>query len=435
MHDLGIVNGFVYQNNEFIKTNVYINNGIITLITPTLFECKKLYDCKNNLVLPGVIDPHTHFELDLGGTTSLDGFCTGTKAAAYGGVTSIIDFLDPVDNEADLEKAFAKRKKQALKSNVNYKFHACLKNPKGHIKELIRTCTNLGLDTIKIFTTYSDSGRRTYEHEIKELLLLTKENNITLTVHVENDDLITLNDTYTYKDLLQSRPTISETSEALKLASFVEETHGRMYMVHLSSGDTLELLKEKYPHLINKDFIIESCPHYFIFDDSVLHKEEGYLYTMAPPLRSKDEKNKLRKLIDDVFVIGTDHCTFNILDKQQLTLKDTPLGIGGVEYSFQLMYSLFGDKIIDKMTKNVAIAHHLYPQKGIIKEGSDADMFVYKLQHTVLTENHSAQDHNIYKDLPVNGEVLSTIVAGNFVVEDRVFIKQHGILLNKKVNA
>lgn len=430
MYDLAVIKGKVYFDKRYHNTNLYIKNGKIALISPILQKAKETYDCQGDLVIPGIIDPHTHFQLNLGNITSRDDFFYGTKAAAYGGVTTIIDFLDPIEFPSELEQTFNKRVKQARKSVVDYKLHACLKNPKS-IEEITIKMKELGLNTVKIFTTYSDSNRRTYDTQIKELLLLSKENDFLVTAHIENDDLINLDEHLQYKDLLKSRPTESETTEALKLAKLVKETKGYLYMVHLSSGTTLEQLKQKYSDILNKHFFIESCPHYFTFTNNELEKKDGYLYTLAPPLRTIEEVQLLRDNINDVYTIGTDHCSFNAKDKKHLYLNSIPLGIGGVEYSFHIMYQLFGDKIIEKMTENVARAHKLYPQKGILAEGSDADMFVYHLTPTTINKTHGFADYNIYKGFEVKGEIKTTISNGKFIVKNGKFSNKKGHLLNK----
>jgi|LGVF01.2.fsa_nt_gb dihydropyrimidinase len=431
MYDLAITNGSVYFDQKYHRTNVYIKDGVIVNISPLLLKSSEVYDCKGDLVLPGIIDPHTHFQLHLGRISSRDDFLYGTKAAAYGGVTSIIDFIDPVDNAKSLEESFIKRCRQAKRSVVDFKLHACLKNPKDNIDEITDKMIDLGLDTVKIFTTYSDSLRRTYDKEIIELLRLSKEKDYMVTAHIENDDMISQNYKMKYQELPESRPTISETSEALKMAKYAKETNGNLYMVHLSSGETLKRLKDQYSDILNKNFIIESCPHYFVFDKEIIKTKEGYLYTMAPPLRSKGEVKLLTMLIDDVYTIGTDHCSFNKKDKKEEYLKDMPLGIGGIEHSFNVMYQIFGDKIIDKMTKNVAIAHRLFPQKGIIAEQSDADLFIYHLENTKITKNHGFTDYSVYKNFPVKGEIISTISRGKFIVKRGIFINRKGQLLNK----
>ena len=433
MYDLGIINGHVYRNHQYQNINIYIKDGIIQQLSNELLKAKDIYDVEGLNIYPGIIDPHTHFELDLGHIKSKDNFKEGSKAAIFGGVTTIIDFLAPVDNKDDLISEMHSRTNQAKDSFIDYKFHACFKNPKGNVLELVETLPFLGLDTVKIFTTYSDSNRRTYYNEIKELLELTKTHDFLVTAHIENDEMIDLNSDFTYKDLPISRPTLSETSEALELAELVKETNGYLYMVHCSSGETLKKLKEEYHDILNSHFFIESCPHYFTFSNDVFNQTKGYLYTMAPPLRSSKEVTLLNNYIDDVYTIGTDHCTFDEAQKKKKRLKETPLGVGGVEYSFDVMFARFGEKVIDKMTLNVAKAHKLYPQKGIIEVGSDADLFVYQLKDRILTENHSATDHFIYKDLPVKGHVKSTISRGQFLLKDRQLIKQQGHLLNKVV--
>lgn len=430
MYDLAVVKGKVYFDKKYHNTNLYIKNGKIVLISPILQKAKETYDCQGDLVIPGIIDPHTHFQLNLGNMSSRDDFFYGTKAAAFGGVTTIIDFIDPIEYSDELETAFHKRVKQAKKSVVDYKLHACVKNPKD-IKAITSKMKELGLNTVKLFTTYSDSNRRTYDEQIRELLLLSRTNDFLVTAHIENDNLINLDKDFTYKDLLKSRPTESETTEALKLAELVRETKGYLYMVHLSSGITLTKLQQKYPDILNTHFFIESCPHYFTFTSNELEKKEGYLYTLAPPLRTAPEVQTLRENIDDVFTIGTDHCSFNMKDKKHLYLEDMPLGIGGIEYSFHIMYQLFGDRIIDKMTKNVAQVHKLYPQKGIISEGSDADLFIYHLEPTTINKTHGFADYNLYKGMEVKGEIKTTISNGQFIVKNGKFFNKKGKLLNK----
>jgi len=430
MYDLALVNGDVYFDNSFHKCNIYIKDGLIKRITPLHLKAEEEYDCLDSLVLPGIIDPHVHFQLDLGNISSRDDFQYGSRAAAFGGVTTIIDFISPASNKEELEENFYKRLEEASNSSIDYKLHACLKNPKGNVDEITSRMKELGMNTVKIFTTYSESNRQTFDAEIRELLIQSKEKDFLVTAHIEEDSLINNMFTFKYYDLPKSRPSKSETIGALKMAKLVEETGGNLYMVHLSSGQTLKKLKARYPDIINKNFIIESCPHYFVFSDNVLRQKDGYLYTCAPPLRPKSEVKLLRSLVNDVAVIGTDHCSFNSKDKNKKYLKDTPLGLGGIEHSFNVMYSLFGERIINKMTLNPAKIHKLYPQKGVIAEGSDADIFIYKLKEQKITKDHGFTDYDIYRGLKVKGEVVSTILRGKFIVRNGLFKNNKGQNLN-----
>ncbi len=431
MYDLAIMDGSVYIDGKFIKTNVYTKDGLISSITDEHLDASEYYIAKDRLVIPGIIDPHVHFNLDLGKIKSADDFYSGSVTAAYGGVTTFIDFLEPVSNKRDLIKAFKKRQVEANNSVLDYKFHATLKNPKGNLDDITDEMKKSGISSVKLFTTYSDSNRRTYDEEIKRLLELSVEKDFLILAHIENDELINLDPSFKVRDLLTSRSTKSETTEALKLAGFAKETGGKLYMVHLSSGLTLEKLIKEYKDILGINFFIESCPHYFNLSADLLNQDNGYLYTLAPPLRTREEVKLLNKLIDNVNTIGTDHCPFYMEEKNKEFLKDLPLGIGSIEHSFNIMYSLFQEKIIDKMTINVAKIHNLYPKKGVIQVGSDADMFIYdNTVESKITENHSSCDYSVYTDKLVLGKVESTISRGKFIVKKSKLIGGQGEFLN-----
>jgi len=431
MFDLAVMDGLVYLDGKFVKTNVYTKDGIITKISKDHFDAKEYFIAKEKLVIPGLIDPHVHFNLDLGFIKSADNFYSGSVTAAYGGVTTFIDFLEPVSNKKDLIKAFNNRLEEAKDSVIDYKFHATVKNPKGKLEEITDEMKKLKISSVKLFTTYSNSNRRTYDPEIKQLLKLSKEKDFIILAHIENDEMINLDPSLEYSDLLASRRTESETTEALKLASFTKEIGGRLYMVHLSSGLTIKRLKEEYGDILNEKFFIESCPHYFTLSADLFKQSDGYLYTLAPPLRSKEEVELLKENVDSVYTIGTDHCPFLKAEKTHDLLKDLPLGIGSIEHSFNVMYSLFQEKIIDKMTKNVAKVHNLYPKKGVIRVGSDADMFIYNLNTPgKITENHSRCDYSVYEGKEVLGKVETTISRGKFIVKDGKFLGGKGKFLN-----
>lgn len=418
MYDLGIENGKVYVDGIWKRVHLYIDAEKIVSISDDIQPARRKVDASGREVLPGLIDPHVHFELDLGTITSCDDFLTGSTAAAYGGMTTIIDFLDPVDHVGALEAAFDKRLKQAEKSIIDYAFHATIKNPKGDLEAFVLKMKDLGMHTLKLFTTYSDSGRRTDDDAIIELLKLSKKHDILIFAHIENDDMIVLNPSFTPQDLPISRPSISETTEALKLAEYTEQTGGAMYMVHLSSGETLESLVASYPDLINNGFYIESCPQYFTFDNNVLNQEDGYLYTFAPPLRSQHERSKLFRYKQHVYTIGTDHCAFMRQDKNKTLLQETPLGIPGVEHAFHVMRHHMGEEVIPRMTNRVADLNRL-TGKGRIQVGYDADLMIYEPDSDATCQGgHGTCDYNLYEGHPAPGRVVSTIVRGHFVLDE-----------------
>lgn len=420
MFDLALLNGSVYYEGRWQKKNIYISGKHIAMISDTKEAASELLDVSNRLVMPSLIDPHVHFNLDLGQIRSRDDFLAGSIQAAYGGITHIIDFLDPVDHVDDLEAAYKRRLQEAKDACVDYSFHATIKDPKGDLEAFVIKMKSLGLRSLKLFTTYSESGRRTDDEHIIELLKLSEKYQFLLLAHVENDDLIDLDKNFSYRDLSRSRPSLAETKEALKLASYVRQYGGYLYMVHTSSGYTLRRLKEAYSDILNRRFFIESCPQYFVLNETLLNREDGYLYTLAPPLRSIEESSLLKTLIDDVYSIGTDHCAFFKDDKSQYYLKDIPLGIGGIEFSFDLMYHMFGDKIIDKMSKNIARLFG-FDDLGEIKEGKRANLFVYELMINDIDEFHGFTDYSPYWKMPRKGRVIHTLKNGQFLVKNLQF--------------
>ncbi len=433
MYEKAIIYGSVYIDGEFVSKHIYIQEGKIAKISEKLYEAEEVIDAQNLEVLPGIIDPHVHFELNLGHVISVDDFYTGSVAAVYGGVTTIIDFLDPVDHQSEIENAYEKRLDLAKKSVCDYSFHATIKKPRGNLKEFVQKIKQLGMPTLKFFTTYSDSGRRTYDEQIIELMKLSESENITLLGHIESDELIRLDDSFLARDLPLSRPAISETIEALKLAEFLRSYGGKLYMVHLSSGRTLEALTGTYKALLNKSLFIESCPQYFSFTKDILNEDNGYLYTFAPPLRSASEQALLFKYSKYIDTIGTDHCAFNREHKHKKLLKDIPLGIGGVEHSFNIMRHHLGDDVIDKMTKRVAEIHGIR-NKGELKEGYDADLFLYEpMKAYKISDNHAQSDYSVYEQHPIDGKVVSTMIRGEFVMRDRKFLGGKGQWLRRRL--
>ena len=426
MNDLLIKNGLVFLKGKWVKTNLAVFGEKISYIGNEEVEAKEVLDAEGLKILPGLIDPHVHFELNCGRTTSCDDFYTGSVCAAYGGVTTIVDFLDPTRNAEELEKSYYERIALAKKSLVDYHMHACIREPNGDLEEYVKMVVKLGMRTIKLFTTYSDTHRRTYDKDIKELLRLSKKYNVLITAHIENDNLIDLRDEYTYKDLPLSRPSLAETSEALKLAKMVKETGGNFYMVHCSSGETLKALKEQFGDILGKNFFVESCPQYFVFNNSVLEEENGKLFTFAPPLRNERERQLLTAYYKDVNAIGTDHCAFMSKEKDYPTLKGFPLGVGGVEHSFSIMYKRFGDEIIDKMSKNTGILQN-FPSKGELEVGKDADISIFEeIPDFFEKENHGTCDYSIYDGVLGAGEFKHVLVRGQFVLKDRKIVPHVG---------
>ncbi len=430
MLDILFVNGRVYINGRFLRVNVGVTGEKISYIGKEKPKAKKIINVQNNRMIPGLIDPHVHFELFCGTITSRDDFYYGSKTASYGGVTTFVDFLDPSRNAKELEETFNQRLALAKKSNVDYHFHACIKEPNGDLEAYVLKMKELGMNTIKLFTTYSETHRRTYDEDIIKLLKLSRKYNFIVCAHIENDEMIKHDPKLTYRDLPVARSSEAETSEALKLCEFAAKTKGHLYMVHCSSGRTLELIVKNYEQYLGKNIFIESCPQYFVFNNEVLKQKNGYLYTFAPPLRSEEERKLMFKYFDYISCIGTDHCSFTIADKKShQLLKGMPLGIGGIETSFLIMYEFFGNKVIDKMCKNVANIQRFKGKNGI-KVGNYADFAFMSDTSKIIGRPHGKADYSVYQRLLVKHSIISTMSRGKFVMRNKKFYPNRGHLVN-----
>ena len=426
-----IKNGLVYINHKWQSVNILIDGESFAYIGNEDKEADEVIDATGYKIIPGLIDPHVHFELYCGTVTSVDDFEAGSRSAAYGGVTTVVDFLDPSRNADELEEMFNARKKQAIDTHVDYHFHACIREPDGDLEEYVLKMKELGINTIKLFTTYSETHRRTYDEDIIKLLKLTKKYNFLVTAHIENDELVTLKPEYACTYIAEARPSECEYTEALKLAGYARQTRGYLYMVHCSSGKTLQDLIDNYGNVLGEHFFVESCPQYFAFNKEVLDTEKGYLYTFAPPLRSQEEQELLIKSINYINTIGTDHCSFMSEDKKNHpSLVGHPLGIGGIESSFLIMHKLFGDRIIDKMSKNIAKLNG-FSKKGSIEVGKDADLvFIKEVEEYPIGKPHGKCDYSVYEGIIVNEKIIHTMLRGEFILKDEKFLGGQGKLIN-----
>lgn len=397
----------VYQEGAFIKRNIYIDDRRISDICSEQKEAKVAYDYTGLQIIPGLIDPHVHFHLDIGKYYSADDFESGGIAAAKGGVTTVLDFTRPIAHASELEAAFESRILEAQKCPIDYGFHLTLGDFEGDVEVLVSHAKALGMGSVKVFTTYSASKRKISDIVLDKLLDLK----VITMVHAEEDALVreTWTDIATYED---SRPVASELAAIEKLLKKMRK--GKLYVVHVSSGSGVSILAN------HKNVTIESCPHYFVFDKGVYRTPEGAYYLMAPPLRSIEERQKLLSNYEYIHTIGTDHCPFKRSEKQgseQPTF--IPKGIGGIEYSFLLMHGLFGPSVIDKMSLVPAQIFGL-EGKGALKIGNDADLFVFdpEAETFVDSQAHDFDRYSPYDGMHLKGHVVATMSRGAFVWND-----------------
>ncbi|MHA1419053.1 MAG: dihydroorotase [Candidatus Heimdallarchaeaceae archaeon] len=438
MYDIGLLNGEVYRSGLFTYLDVFIKGqSIAEIVSPEQKRpCIKTVDCTGKLIMPGFIDPHVHINLDLGEFKTSDDYESASKAAAFGGITTFIDFLEPINTVEEFDEKLQKKHKEAELSYIDYSFHTTVGNFTSDVKTLASKSLESGIPSIKLFTTYSESNRKCSYEKIREFIKNSGLTGSLILIHAENDEIILNSNvedtTAVYED---SRPKEAEIEEIEKLAQMVAELKGRIYIVHVNCGSSLNLLKEKYSKLLQHSIFIESCPQYFYLTKEVYTTENGNLFLLAPPLRSIDEQEKLKKNIGIINTIGTDHAPFTKEEKMRYAKpSQVPKGLGSLEYSFSLMYNLFGESIIPKYTINPAVIHSLFPRKGIIQEGSDADLVIFDPEKELIIDSgHSKSDYSPYEGSKIIGAVDSTILRGEFLVESGKFVAtKRGIFIKRK---
>ena len=413
MYEIGIENGLVYLDGSFKKVNVYACDGKIKTLSEEKEECKKRIDATGKRVLPGFIDPHVHFALGVGENISKDDFYSGSMEAVFGGVTTYIDFLDPVKQASQITFEFEKRKKLAEKSLVDYAFHTTIANPTDTPEKIFAAGLEHGINSVKLFTTYADTDRRTYDDYILKLLKASKTSGGIVVVHAENDDLLNKGKDIPFSEHAKARPALLENVEVMKLSQMAKAVSGRLYIVHVSAGSSVALLAHNFEQeLKSGQIILESCPHYFLLNADCLKEEDGYKYTMTPPLREEEDRKLLFQNADFITTIGTDHCPYTKEQKNQDVTSKIPMGIGGIRYSFLNMYYLYGFSVLPKFTKGPAMAYGL-KEKGAIMPGMDADMVIFDEHAVTKVED----EMSVYNGRQLQGKVETVLSGGNIVLD------------------
>ncbi len=440
-----------------ITSHIIIKNGIISSLTssiPMNFK-DKIIDASNFLTIPGIIDPHVHFNLPFCNTTTIDDFTSGSKAAIMGGVTTYIDFVTPLKGQSIKEAVELRYSQIEGKSYSDFALHSGITNWTSQTENEIKWCINQGIPSFKIFTTYKKENRMLEDADIFKALKITAENGGLILVHAENDSVIEyLRSYYKSKHKIQaiyhaySRPPFTENEAVSRIIKLTMGANGYLYIVHLSCGSSaIEVRKAREQGI---QVCAETCPQYLIFDDSIFVTPKGYLYATCPPIRSEKEKNLLWKELKNYSIqsIGTDHCNFSYKQKQiwQGDFTKIPYGFSGVETSFYLMHT-FGvmanrisiEYLVKLMCENPAKIFGLYPKKGTILPGSDADIVIFEpTENWKIDVNnlYTPGDWNPYQNFWIKGKIHYVIRRGELLVDKGKFIgtKTNGIFLRRNLN-
>ena len=446
-----IKNGRVITAVDDYMADVYIENETVTTIGKNLeIESDKVIDASGKYLFPGGLDPHTHLDMPFGGTTSADDFETGTRAAAHGGTTTLIDFAIQTKGHSTLEALDTWHAKADGKTAIDYGFHMIVTDLEDNRVHEMKMLADVGVTSYKLFMAYPgvlyvDDGT------IYRAMKKAGEDGTVVCMHAENgiviDEIVkqAVADGKTApKYHAITRPTRMEAEGVHRAISIAEVAQVPIYIVHLSSSDALEqvmLARNRGVHAF-----AETCPQYLFLDDSYYDQEgfEGAKYVMTPALREKWNQDELWKGLKfgDLQSIATDHCPFCFKDQKILGIDDfskIPNGAPGVENRMSLVYNggvhagrISLNKFVELTSTAAAKTFGLFPKKGTIAVGSDADIVVFdpNRKETISVNNtcthHMNVDYNSFEGFEVTGFTETVLSRGKIIIDNCEYVGKKG---------
>jgi dihydropyrimidinase len=442
--DIVLKGGTVVTATDTYRADVGVQGGRIAVIGQDI-QGERVLNVQGKYVFPGAVDPHTHLELAFMDTVSSDDFYTGTVAAACGGTTTIVDYAEQTRGGTLTQAIQASRAKADPKVVIDYGLHVSITDARGDVLDEMGEIVEAGVSSFKCYLAYPDRLR---DDELLEVMCRARDVGALVNVHCENGWLV---DSMTRRLLEEgkteprwhprSRPPDFEEEATQRAAIVARVARAPLYVVHLTCAGALGAAKRARES--GQLVFVETCPQYLLLDVTRYDQPgfEGAKYVMSPPLRDRANLDILWSALaaGDVDTIGTDHCPFYFVGQKDRGRDDftkIPNGMPGVETRLPLLYHegvnqgrISINRFVELVATNPARLFGLYPQKGTIAIGSDADLVVWdpeKEMPLTLQNLHMNVDYSPYADVTVRGYPELVLARGKIIVQDNCFLGERG---------
>jgi len=433
-----IKNGRVVTAAEDFIADIYVEGEEIVAIGKNLdHTADKIIDATDKLVFPGGIDPHVHLDMPFMGTYSSDDYETGTRAALHGGTTSVIEFILQTQGDTLYNALKEWQDKSLHKAVGDFSYHMAVTDFNDDVaKEVVQMIEEEGITSFKTFMAYK-GALMIDDGQMVQLMKVVKEHGGLVTVHATNGDMI---DSLISKNLAAgntkpiyhylSQPEVTEAEASARFTDMLYYTGCPGYIVHMTCEGALNAVRKAT--MRNQKVFVETCSQYLMLDASLYKLEDGAKWVMSPPLREKKDQDVLWAGINQglVQVVGTDHCPFQL--EQKAMGKDNfakiPNGHPAIEHRMEFMYSegvkkgkISLNKFVEVTSTNASKIFGMYPRKGTIAIGSDADLVIFdpSKEHTISTDTHHMNcDYSAYEGRKVIGKTEIVILRGMVAIED-----------------
>ena len=457
---LVIKSGTLITASDTFQADILVKDGSIHSIAKDLqVDGADIIDATGKLVLPGGVDPHTHFNLPMFGTVSSDDHYTGHKAAAFGGTTTVLDFV-PMEQDSMAASINAWHKIADPLAAIDFGFHMNISHFDRQVAEEIPQLPSLGITSVKVFTAYNNR-LRLRDGEIFKVLRLAKEHHLLTMLHAEGGDVIdilvadALAEGHTTPEWhALTRPAWGAVEAVLRGAALAAQADAPLYIVHLNAAGEVDQLRYAREHGLH--VMGETCPQYLFFTMDQLKRDDGAKWVCSPPLRtSADNKRLWQGLADGTLqTIGTDHCPFFFDGSKPIVYEGQPIAIPGKELGKDDFTKIpnglpaVGDRLpilwtyavrsgrispnqfVTLTSTNPAKIFGLYPRKGALLPGSDADIVIWDPDMRIrygVGHAHHRTDYNLYENWELVGFPEKVFLRGTMIVDGEHWLGKSGM--------